>query len=187
MDLGFHNPRIADAIMECPFFLIESRHDVANGQGDRADKLCKEPAAGPGIADFFAIRSHYLETAGHFTRGGAVCAYEIGGIGNAKGKGKDVLEDGDCDCVPYDKTYKKSESKSNDTKDDSVNEFGSKAYPESCIHHFSCYRYTFPQLLYKERLALTAHQSITELDQLILKIHFPALTAVFRPPRRLTI
>ncbi len=60
-------------------------------------KFCKEPAAGPAIGDLLTVRSHDLETACHFPRGGAVFAEEIGDVGNAKGKGRDVLDDGDSD------------------------------------------------------------------------------------------
>jgi hypothetical protein len=39
----------------------------------------------------------------------------------------------------------------------------------------------------KERFAFTAHQSISELDEFVVKIHHPALTAVFGASRRSTL
>jgi hypothetical protein len=169
--------------MEGPLFLVESRHDVTNAQNEGAEYLSKDPAAGPCVADPFAVRSHYLETAGHFSRRGAVFPKKICPVGYAKDKGNGVLEDGAYHRVPYKVTRQECENKPYDREDDSVDDFSTKADPESGIHHFSRNGYTFPQLLHKEWFALTAHQSISELDEFIIKIYHSAFAAVFRRPR----
>jgi hypothetical protein len=154
--------------MERPFFRVESYHDVTNAQDDGAEKLRKEPAAGPGIGDPFAIWSHDLEAAGHFPRRGAVFAKKICRVGNAKDKGKDVLEDGAYDHVPYQEMCQESKNKSYDREDDDVDDPSANADPESGIHHFSRRGYPFPELLNKQGFASRADEGIPKSDEFIL-------------------
>lgn len=58
--LGSNHSRIADAVVESPSLFIKSHEDVTDIQDDGTEKLSKEPAAGPCIADLFAVRSHDL-------------------------------------------------------------------------------------------------------------------------------
>ena len=178
-----NNPRITDAVVECPFFFIETRYDIANAKDARAEKVCKEPSEGSCIGDLFAIRSNDLEAASHLTRGGAELTNEIGDVGNVNDKGKEGFENEACQRVPYDEAYQNSQNKSGGIEDDCIDNSGSKADPESAIDHLSRRGDTLPELLHEERFASPAHPSIPESDELVFEIGHPAFTAVARLPR----
>ena len=53
-----HDPRIADSVVEGPFFIVECSHDISDEKDHRAQYLGEGPSQGTKVRDAFSGGTH---------------------------------------------------------------------------------------------------------------------------------
>src|SRR5262249_22998984 len=77
-----YDTRIADAIVQRPFFGVKSRHEISDAQYQRAEYLREIAPCGCASSDLRTVGADYFEPEQHFPDGGAPARKKIDFVAN---------------------------------------------------------------------------------------------------------